>query len=293
MPLRTLSKEDLIAIIEYQTNLIEQLEKNSPDGHSSAVSSGKSGCKESQPLLSVSVIPCNGVLIQKLINIEKLEMISHLAASISHEVRNPLTVVKGFMQLSLDDNLSSADRSCYLNTAIEELDRASEILTDYLSFARTEIDKKEKVIVFKEVQRVINVLTPLANMNNVQISFSFEKNKDSFIWNEGRKFGQFLLNIIKNSIEAMPDGGRLHIKLTDCTTAVQIDIRDEGIGMTEAQINCLGKPYFTTKENGTGLGMLVSFRILNELNGKISVESEVGKGTCWKVVLPFNKQRTS
>lgn len=290
MPLRTLSKEDLIAIIEYQTSLIEQLEKNSPGGHNSAVSSGKSGSKEFQPLLSV--VPCNGSLSQKLINIEKLEMISHLAASISHEVRNPLTVVKGFMQLSLDDNLSSADRSFYLNTAIEELDRASEILTDYLSFARTEIDKKEKVIVFKEIQRVINVLTPLANMNNVQISFSFEENKDSFIWSEGRKFGQFLLNIMKNSIEAMPDGGKLHIKLADCTTAVQIDIKDEGIGMTEAQINCLGKPYFTTKENGTGLGMLVSFKILNELNGKISVESEVGKGTCWKVVLPFNKQRT-
>ncbi|MCI2256037.1 ATP-binding protein [Domibacillus sp. PGB-M46] len=291
MPLRTLSKKDLIAIIEYQTSLIEQLEKNSSGGHNSAVSSGKSGSKESQPLLSV--VPCNGALSQKLINIEKLEMVSHLAASISHEVRNPLTVVKGFMQLSLDDNLSSADRSSYLNTAIEELDRASEILTDYLSFARTEVDKKEIVIVFKEVQRVINVLTPLANMNNVQISFSFEENKDSFIWIEGGKFGQFLLNIMKNSIEAMPDGGRLHIKLTECITAVQIDIKDEGIGMTEAQINCLGKPYFTTKENGTGLGMLVSFKILNELNGKISVESEVGKGTCWKVVLPFNKQRTN
>lgn len=291
MPVGTLSKEDLIAIIEYQTSLIKQLEKNSPGAHNSAVTSGKSGSKESQPLLSV--VPCNGALSQKLINIEKLEMISHLAASISHEVRNPLTVVKGFMQLSLDDNLSSADRSSYLTTAIEELDRASEILTDYLSFARTEIDKKEKVIVFKEVQRVINVLTPFANMNNVQISFSFEENKDSFIWSGGGKFGQFLLNIMKNSIEAMPDGGRLHIKLADCTTAVQIDIKDEGIGMTEAQINCLGKPYFTTKENGTGLGMLVSFKILNELNGKISVESEVGKGTCWKVVLPFNKQRTS
>lgn len=174
-----------------------------------------------------------------------------------------------------------------MNTAIEELDRASGILSDYLDFARTGNEKKEKVMVSKEIQRVINILTPLANMSNVQISFSLANNKDFFVWNEGRKFEQFLINLMKNSIESMPNGGRLQINLTGCASVVQIDIKDEGIGMTQAQINRLGEPYFTTKSQGTGLGMMVSFKILKKMNGKMSVESEIGKGTSWKVSLPL------
>ncbi|WP_245629938.1 sensor histidine kinase [Domibacillus robiginosus] len=228
----------------------------------------------------------NFEVLQKLMKTEKLEVVSHLAASISHEVRNPLTVSRGFMQLSSDEELSPQVRKFYVDTAIQEMDRASEIINDYLTFARPEIDKKEKFNVFEEIQGVADILTPLANMNNTQLKVSSEKNEYGFVLGERKKFEQCLVNIIKNGIESMPDGGKLQIDMIQHSSTIQITIRDEGTGMTQEQINRLGEPYFTTKSKGTGLGMMVSFSIIKEINGKIRVESERGKGTCFTIELP-------
>ncbi|MCM3791178.1 HAMP domain-containing histidine kinase [Domibacillus indicus] len=295
MSLENLSKKELIAIIKSYARLVEHLdlEQNS---QGSADFDDQPGYKGYQPLFPAAPeekifhllresAPSD--IVRKLVEIEKLEMVSHLAASISHEVRNPLTVSRGFIQLSLEDRLNSQVRNHYINTAIEELDRATEIINDYLTFAKKETNEKGKTTVSKEIQRVINILAPLANMNNVEISLSLTKNDHYLVCSEGRKLEQLLVNIIKNSIEAMPNGGKIQIDLTDSPSDVQINIQDEGIGMTQAQINRLGEPYFTTKAQGTGLGMMVSFRILKEMNGKISVLSEVGEGTNWKISLPI------
>ncbi|HEY4551451.1 MAG TPA: ATP-binding protein, partial [Bacillus sp. (in: firmicutes)] len=106
---------------------------------------------------------------------------------------------------------------------------------------------------------------------------------------EKKKFQQCLINILKNGIESMPDNGHLQIRQSVTNDMIKIDIRDEGKGMTQEQINRLGEPYFTTKEKGTGLGMMVSYSIIKSMNGTIKVTSEYGKGTCFTLKLPIFK----
>lgn len=227
-------------------------------------------------------------LLQALVKAEKLEVVSHLAASISHEVRNPLTVSRGFMQL-LQEDIPANKRVDYLNIAVRELDRAVEIISDYLTYAKPEAKGNEKIDVYEEIRHAVKVITPLANMNTVQIDLQRLDYEKLFILGERKLFEQCLMNILKNGVEAMPNGGTLQISLSYYHPIIQIDICDTGEGMTKKQIQRLGEPYFTTKEKGTGLGMMVSFSIIDRMNGKMSVSSEQGKGTCFSIEFPVYK----
>ncbi|KIL45293.1 ATP-binding protein [Jeotgalibacillus soli] len=233
------------------------------------------------------VIRTNLEVLEKIIKAEKLETVSHLAASISHEVRNPLTITRGFVQLLSDEDTSKNSRERYIGIALEELDRATEIINDYLTFARPVLEKKEKINVLDEIVHTVKIIIPFANMNGVNVRFPLINNANIFVIGERKKFQQCLINILKNGVESMQKGGELEIDLTSLHPYIQINIRDEGKGMTQEQINRLGEPYFTTKEKGTGLGMMVSYSIIRGMEGEIDVESQEGKGTCFSIKLPI------
>ncbi|MCP3764661.1 ATP-binding protein [Domibacillus sp. A3M-37] len=232
------------------------------------------------------VIQMNFEVLQKLMKAEKLEVVSNLAASISHEVRNPLTTSRGFMQLSYEGDIPPETKE-HILISIQELDRATEIINDYLTFAKPAPEQKENIIIYEEIHHVINLLTPLANMNNVKIGLRIEKNEGHYILGERKKLEQALVNIVKNGIESMHDGGKLEVGIDYCPHILRINIRDQGKGMTRKQIDRLGEPYFTTKEKGTGLGMMVSFSIIQGMGGKITVKSEIEKGTCFSIEFPI------
>ncbi|MGX1901216.1 ATP-binding protein [Thermolongibacillus altinsuensis] len=226
----------------------------------------------------------NAELRQRVIRAEKMEVVGHLAASISHEIRNPLTVSRGFMQLLAQSKDTSEKNKQYIQIAIEELDRAEAIITDYLTFAKPAPEREEKLNVKTEIERVIDVLRPLANMSSVEIQTTLVP---FAIKGERQKFQQCLLNVMKNAIEAMPNGGTLYVNVSIEKDYVSIHIADTGVGMTKEQIERLGEPYFTTKgAKGTGLGMMVVYRIIETMNGIISVHSEVDKGTDVYIYLP-------
>lgn len=228
----------------------------------------------------------NVALRKRIIRAEKMEAVSHLAASISHEIRNPLTAARGFMQLLEQHHLSPEKRKQYVRIAIEELDRAEAIITDYLTFAKPAPESVEKLNVKTEIERVIDLLRPLANMNSVEVKTTLAP---FTITGEREKFRQCLLNIMKNAIEAMPNGGVLQIYVSIEKQHVLIRISDTGIGMTKEQIERLGEPYFTTKGiKGTGLGMMVVYRIIESMNGTIHIESEIHKGTEVSIYLPLS-----
>ena len=224
-------------------------------------------------------------LLQKLVKTEKLQIVSHLAASISHEVRNPLTAARGFIQM-LSEDVSPKTRKNYTEIALKELDRATEVINDYLTFAKPTLDKNEKIKVSTEIQHVFNLMSPLANMNGVKVSLSLMEDETYFVKGDRKKFQQCLINIIKNGIESMQNYGELQIRYSCTQSTIQIDIQDQGKGMTQEQINRLGEPYFTTKEKGTGMGLMVSYSIIRGMNGTIYVESEQKKGTCFSIKLP-------
>jgi two-component system sporulation sensor kinase B len=233
----------------------------------------------------IEIIRMNAELLEKLMKAEKLKVVSHLAASISHEVRNPLTTCKGFLQLSHQEETSPHIKS-YLGTAIQELDRASNIINDYLTFAKPAPETMVKISVYEEINDVVNILTPLANMSNVQLKCTKVAYEECNILGNPKRLQQSLINIVKNGIESMQNGGELEIKLSSHYPSVRIEIRDEGRGMSQHQINRLGEPYFTTKENGTGLGMMVSFSLIKGMGGQVNVNSEVGKWTMFSIEFP-------
>jgi two-component system, sporulation sensor kinase B len=231
------------------------------------------------------VIRANSEILQKLIKAEKLQTVSHLAASMSHEVRNPLTAVRGFIQL-LSEDISTYSRKDYADIALSELDRATEVINDYLTFAKPILEKEEKLNANEEIQHAVNIMTPLATMNGIQLKVSLPE-KQHFTMGERKKFQQCLINLLKNGIESMQPTGELHISQTYSNGMIEIHIQDQGKGMTKEQINRLGEPYFTTKEKGTGLGMMVSYSIIKGMNGTIDVTSEIEKGTRFILKLPI------
>ncbi|EJQ94897.1 MULTISPECIES: sensor histidine kinase [Bacillus] len=219
----------------------------------------------------------------KLIKVEKMEIVSQLAASISHEVRNPLTVVKGFTQLLKTPNITQQSRDEYIEHILEELNRAQAIIDDYLTFAKPASEKLDHISVEHELNRVINMMLPFCNMNNINITKEFS---EGTIIGNTQHFHQCFLNLIKNSIEAMPNGGNLIISATVSNNKVIIRIQDSGIGMSQEQINRFGEPYFSTKTKGTGLGTMVAVKIIETMRGTLKIRSVINKGTTLTITLP-------
>jgi two-component system sporulation sensor kinase B len=235
----------------------------------------------------IEVMIRNMKMRKKVLQAEKMEMVSHMAASISHEIRNPLTVTRGFMQLLRENNLTPAQRTEYIDISLKEIDRAIEIITDYLTFAKPAVDKNEVIWVTKELKSIMDVMEPFANMKSIQMIY--EPTSNYAVLGERIKFRQSIQNMLKNSMEAMPNGGTIKMVTSVKNSFYNITIKDTGIGMTKEQIERLGQPYFSTKEKGTGLGMMVVYSNIAAMNGKIHVKSKVGKGTTFTIQLPIAK----
>jgi two-component system sporulation sensor kinase B len=220
----------------------------------------------------------------KLQKDEKLNVISQLAASVAHEVRNPLTSVRGFLQLISDDeNLRSAQKN-YIEIALNELDHAQSIINDFLSLAKPNTEELSAINISDEVKKTIALMTSYSNIQNITI----KKNIQDSLYIKGNKseIKQVLVNIIKNGIEAMNTGGDLTVNTFEKNGFISIEVLDSGKGMTKSQLKKLGTPFYTTKEKGTGVGLTISFQLIQVMKGKIKVESELEKGTIFTIQFP-------
>ena len=237
-------------------------------------------------LYLLNILRLQARLQEELINAEKFHLIGEMAASISHEIRNPLTSTKGFLQLLQSDKCSEKDRKLYTEIAIHGIEQANHVLTDYLTFAKPSIEKKQVLQLEDELLHAVSLITPLANLTNVRITYTKQSNIFC-ISGEKQKFNQCLLNILKNCIEAMPKGGNLILTLVPDHKHIQLYIKDSGIGMEAEQIKRLGSPFYSTKEKGTGLGMMVVFSVIKAMDGKIDITSEKGVGTTFLLTFPL------
>jgi two-component system, sporulation sensor kinase B len=227
------------------------------------------------------------VLQRQIIRFEKMEIVSHLAASISHEVRNPLTTIKGFLQLIQEHGSIHPDCKQYSSFALEETDRATEIINQYLTFAKPHTDLEETIHLQQELQKCVDIIQPLALKQGVTIEY--QTNLEHNVKGNPQKMQQVLLNICKNGIESMENGGELSITTRDKEeNKVEIHIKDTGKGMTREQVARLGEPYFSLKDNnGTGLGMMVVYRIVEGMGGNVLVSSKLKSGTTVVISLPL------
>ncbi|MFP5109001.1 ATP-binding protein [Neobacillus sp. C211] len=217
-------------------------------------------------------------------NSEKLRMISELTSVFAHEIRNPMQVTRGFLQLLNEPDLPKKKKE-YIQISIEELDRANEIINDFLSFGKPTMNNSDRIDVGYQLQRVVNIIQGYSLNQNVEIKTDFLDN--CWIYANPQKLNQFLINILKNAIESMPNGGMVWFTCTSTDDGyIKITIKDQGIGMTKKQIDRLGSPFYSLKESGTGLGMMVSYQIVHSFNGKIQVNSEKDMGTEFIILLP-------
>lgn len=227
---------------------------------------------------------------EELILSEQMKVASVVSASVAHEIRNPLTTVRGFIQLlSQKEELSFDKKKMYGEICLGELDRAQQIISDYLSLAKPYPEREEKIDIGEEIEYASKVLTSFANLKGVNIEIKYEANL--LIIGDRQKLRQCIINISKNGIEAMEDqSGVIKLEGIRKDSEVILSICDTGVGMTPDQINRLGMPYFSTKEKGTGLGTMVSYSIIKNMNGKIGVKSELGKGTIFHISFPLALQ---
>lgn len=215
----------------------------------------------------------------ELFQAARLETVSHLAAAVNHEVKNPLTTARGMVQLlKYDQTMPQEKRDSLFQLAIDEIDRVDRVVTDYLTFARPYPNQMEKMDIEVSIKEAVSIMEPYANQYNVQIS-NHHSSCQCYVLGEPAKMVQALGNILKNSIEAIPNGGNITIKTDLKDRECHICILDNGVGMSREVLERLGEPYFTMTGNGTGLGMMVVYRIIESMNGKIKVHSSPGKGT--------------
>ncbi len=219
------------------------------------------------------------------LNSERSMVISELAASVSHEIRNPLTVTNGFLQLLDQSKGLNDEQKRYIHLSLKELNRAERIVSDFLSLAKPQAENMVYSNLKEESEYVNSVMEPFASLHQVTLHYRFENTLYNHY--DKNQIQQCLINLYKNGIESMKGmGGTLFIEVFEKGKEIVIQIKDNGIGMSREQVLQMGKPYYSTKKEGTGLGMVMVYNTINKIGGKIEVDSALGKGTTFHITIP-------
>ncbi|MDT8862344.1 ATP-binding protein [Alkalihalobacillus sp. MEB130] len=223
---------------------------------------------------------------------EKLSVVGELAAGFAHEIRNPLTTLKGFLQL-IKMEADSKNKE-YVSIMLNEIDRLEMITNEFMVVAKPQVAKYEMGNIEQIIENVILFLQPQAILNSIEMKTVIE-GPSKEIYCDKHQLRQVFINMYKNAMEAMPNGGMIVTKLTMYEEYVSIEIIDEGSGIPEDLIPKLGEPFYTLKEKGTGLGLMVSKKIIESHQGTLQVESRINVGTTMKIELPvtFKKEESS
>jgi two-component system, sporulation sensor kinase E len=221
---------------------------------------------------------------------DTLNMLGELAAGIAHEIRNPMTALKGFIQL-LESSTGDA-YSLYFQVITTELQRIDSIINEFLILAKPQAIKYIEADITKIMRETVDLLTAQAVLHDVQFKTFYEDGLSELLC-EPNQLKKVFINIIKNAIEVMPKGGYVTVEISRAPGGrIHISIKDEGEGIPANKVKKLGEPFYTTKERGTGLGLMVSYKIIEEHGGTIEVESEVGHGTTFHIYLPIDKKQS-
>lgn len=218
------------------------------------------------------------MLEKRLAHKESLYEVGQLAASIAHEIRNPITTLKGFTQLLRNSTAEESEK--YLTVIDDEIIRMESILNEMLILSKPRVEEKTYISLPKLLTTMVNLFQPKARIEGISIIQKAGDLDDVIIFGNEAKLKQVLLNLMKNSLEAMDPGGKLTISLEALDdTKVNILISDTGKGISARQLKQIFMPFFTTRSDGTGLGLPFVIKTIEEHGGTVSVSSEVGVGS--------------
>lgn len=228
------------------------------------------------------------ILKKQIEKAEKLNIVGQMAASVAHEIRNPLTVVHGFMQLLNQAEDIHNDHKEHIKIMLLELDRAKTIISDYLTLAKPEAETFVPVNVKQQVEQIVQTMKPFAFMKDVDLTLTISGER-AIVFGNAKKIQQVVVNVLKNAIEASPEYSTVAVLLHTDERFSYLRIEDCGYGLTKDELDRLGTPFYSTKEKGTGLGLTVTYSIIKSMNGRIQVESKQGVGTTFVIWFPVYK----
>jgi two-component system, NtrC family, sensor kinase len=227
-------------------------------------------------------------LEDQLIENEKLTSIGLLAAGVAHEVNTPLAVISSYAQM-LRKEMSPEDwRHRLLDKIAKQTFRASDIVNNLLNFSRTNATEFTEVDIHRVITDTVALLEHQLKSSRVRVEQELRAECPITIGNAG-KLQQVFLNLFVNARDAMPEGGELRIVTETMSSKIEIIVQDTGMGISPENIKKVYDPFFTTKApgKGTGLGLSVSYGIVQEHSGTISVDSKPGLGTSFRLELPL------
>lgn len=215
---------------------------------------------------------------------EKMSVISELAASTAHEIRNPLTVIKGFIDILHKQNTQSETEE-YFPIIENEILGIEKVINEYLLFSKTEVPEKKLYSLIKILSELSSIIKNETKINNIKL-FTYWDASLPKLYGDEVQLKHLLYNLLSNAIQAMPNGGNLTLRAENTKEGVEIRISDTGMGMAKDTLRKIGTPFFTTKEKGTGLGIAVCRRIVERYDGKIYFDSNLGLGTVVTIIIP-------
>ncbi|MFC5450534.1 ATP-binding protein [Paenibacillus aestuarii] len=224
-------------------------------------------------------------LKHELSQVERLSLVGQMAASITHEIRNPMAVIQGFIQLIKER--TGPELQQYFNLILDELNRANEIISDFLSLAQN----RNVPMVIGDLNAIVQSLHPImqadANMRGAQVELLLQPALSQVLLNE-KEMKQLILNLVRNGMEAMNGSGMIQIETRQASDHVELHISDNGSGISEDKLARIFEPFYTTKDKGTGLGLPVCLSIVQKHGGSMDVKSVEGHGTKFSMVLPVH-----
>jgi two-component system, sporulation sensor kinase C len=217
-------------------------------------------------------------------SLDRMTVVGSMAATVAHEIRNPMTTVRGYLQVLEKRDKYQEDKQKF-NLMIEEIDRANTIIQEYLSLSQEKVSRLERC----SLNHIVKTLFPLIQVNSVnsKIEVSIELSTIPDLFLDKNEMRQLLLNMVRNGIEAMSAGGNLLIRTYQEENKTVLSISDQGDGIPPQVLERLGTPFTTTKDSGTGLGLPICYQIAQRHNAKIVVDTS-NEGTTFK--LYFNSQ---
>lgn len=227
-----------------------------------------------------------------IIQSEKLSVIGQLAAGVAHEIRNPLAILSGFVQFMREEDESNQ----YTRIMLAEINRMDQILEEYMQLTKVKQHPYQKINVCELLMETLMLMEGYASLSNIYLNYDRTQGDhgNCHVNGDSNSLKQVFINLLKNAVEASTPGNKVSISMSmEKSSFITIDIKDDGEGIPESELKRLGEPFYTTKDTGTGLGLMVSFKIIEQHSGEITVTSEPGKGTVFSVKLPKIKEESS
>jgi hypothetical protein len=222
----------------------------------------------------------------KLIRYERLSAVGEVAAKVTHEIRNPMVVIGGFARRILRKDHDGELNRNYVKIIVEEIGRMENILTDVLYFAKPAVPKCNTVDLNRIIRSTLEVLVLEIEEHNINVEEHIDPNLPMLFLDENQ-IRRVLMNLIRNAIQAMPDGGTITISTVQEGQWAIIETADTGVGISDDDMDKLFDAFFSSKSTGSGLGLTVSAQIINNHGGAIEVQKREPKGTIFKIKLPL------